>query len=96
MRVWFYLDEEWNGVKPSDDDSVVDISCQDVQSSCATFHYFLHTHTLLYVYVGKKGNQIQKNFQVFKERKHVILLVWLHTTNCCWLPPMLVRLWVSW
>lgn len=49
----FYLDKEWNGVKPSDDDSIVDISCQDVQSSCATFHYFLHTHTLLYVCVGK-------------------------------------------
>lgn len=44
---WFYLDKEWNGVKSSDDNSVVDIPGQDVQSSCAPFNYFLHTHTLL-------------------------------------------------
>lgn len=45
--VYIYLDKEWNGVESSDDNSVVDIPGQDVQRSCAAFHYFLHTYTLL-------------------------------------------------
>lgn len=32
----------------------MDIPGQDVQSSCATFHYFLHTHTLLDVFKCRK------------------------------------------
>lgn len=42
-----YLNKKRNGVEPSDDNSVVDIPGQDVQSSCAALHYFLHAHTLL-------------------------------------------------
>lgn len=57
----FYLDKEWNGVKPSDYNSVVDIPGQDVQSSCAAFHNFLHTDPLLDV-ENHSGNQIHKNF----------------------------------
>lgn len=106
-KLGFYphLDKKWNGVEPSDDDSVVHISGQDVQSSCATFHYFLHAHTLLYdsSFHEMKGRKGEKNNKKTKTKKHHILDVQikktsslLHTTNCCWLPPMLVRLWVSW
>lgn len=58
---YFYLDKEWNGVEPSDNNSVVNVPGQDVQSSCAAFHYFLHAHALLYVVEWKQthGNQIQ-------------------------------------
>lgn len=65
-RIWlysnkFYLDKEWNGVEPSDNDSVVDVPGQDVQSSCAAFHDFLHTHSLLNAFrVEEKGSQIPK------------------------------------
>lgn len=69
-KLGFYphLDKKWNGVEPSDDDSVVHISGQDVQSSCATFHYFLHAHTLLYdssfhEMKGRKGEK--KNTTTF-------------------------------
>lgn len=51
-----HLDKKWNGIKPSDDNSVVDIPGQDVQSSCAALHYLLHTHTLLKK-EGGEGNQ---------------------------------------
>lgn len=55
---------------------------------------------MIQVFMRWKGEREEKKQ---KQKKHHILDVQikktsslLHTTNCCWLPPMLVRLWVSW
>lgn len=68
--LWLYLDKEWNGVEPSDHNPVVDIPGQDVQSSCATFNYFLHTHSLLDEFKGGekkvKDKEEEKEIQIFK------------------------------
>lgn len=52
--MWSHLDKEWNGVESPDDDSVVDVAGQDVQSSCAAFHDLLHADALL---VSPAGGQ---------------------------------------
>lgn len=43
---------------------------------------------------GRKKKQKKKHHILDVQIKKTSSL--LHTTNCCWLPPMLVRLWVSW
>lgn len=55
----FYLDKEWNGVEPSDDYSVVDVSGQDVKCSCAALHNLLHTHSLLMTSTPSGSNSVE-------------------------------------
>lgn len=45
---WQYLNKERNGLQVSDICSVDGVSGQDVQSSCAAFHYLLHPHSILH------------------------------------------------
>lgn len=66
-----YLDKEWNGVEPSDDNSVVNIPGQDMQSSRAAFYYFLHTYTLLCaIKWGETKSNIQNLLNVSLKYKY--------------------------
>lgn len=45
---WHYLNKKRNGLHASNICSVDRVSGQDVQSSCAAFHYLLHPHSILH------------------------------------------------
>lgn len=51
-------------------------------------------HPPVCIRVGEK--RISNKEMMFHYRRLEAFMASLHTTNCCWFPPMLVRLWVSW